>query len=354
MLKKTNLLGILLGVLALSFVLVACDKKAGGDVAATVNGKDIPMEDFIEEYKVTATSLVSQFGEDYLDGPAYGDENKTMDEALKEIVLDNMVQIEIARQAAEKEGVELSEEEVQKEMDQIMELYGGKEAFEQSLEDQGLTLNYYKKFLENSLLMQGLTSKKQESFEPSEEEIKAYYEKNKETFKQATASHILVEDEKTAKEIKKLLDDGGDFATLAAEHSKDESNKDDGGSLGTFSPGDMVPAFDEAVFSMKEGEISDPIQTEFGYHLIKLDKIQTELEGQEEAVKERYIDDKITDYFNKLETDAKVEKHVDYSEDIPLDLGKEEEADPAKDPANEKPAGEEGQEEAPKEEKAEE
>ena len=93
---------------------------------------------------------------------------------------------------------------------------------------------------------------------------KAYFEENKEKFEQAEqvqANHILVEDEETAKEVDQKLKDGGDFAELAEEYSKDPSNANNGGELGYFGKGEMVPEFEEAVFAMEVDEISSPVKT---------------------------------------------------------------------------------------------
>jgi peptidyl-prolyl cis-trans isomerase C len=85
----------------------------------------------------------------------------------------------------------------------------------------------------------------------------------------ATARHILVETEEQCEEIKKRIEDGGDFAELAKEHSKCPSNRR-GGDLGEFSEGQMVKEFDEVVFSGDLGMIHGPIQTQFGFHLIEI------------------------------------------------------------------------------------
>lgn len=86
------------------------------------------------------------------------------------------------------------------------------------------------------------------------------------------AAHILVDDEATAKEIIKKLADGGKFADLAKEYSKDKSNAENGGDLGYFAEGDMVKEFGDAAFAMKVGEFSkEPIKTQFGYHIISLE-----------------------------------------------------------------------------------
>lgn len=102
----------------------------------------------------------------------------------------------------------------------------------------------------------------------SEDELKQQYERMKTELK---ASHILVEDEKTAKEVEKKLNEGGDFAKLAKKYSTDSGSAEEGGELGWFSVGKMVPEFEDAAFNMKKGEISDPVKSDFGYHIIKLE-----------------------------------------------------------------------------------
>lgn len=84
---------------------------------------------------------------------------------------------------------------------------------------------------------------------------------------QVNASHILVDDEKTANKLKKEIDNGADFVKIAKKHSKCPSGEN-GGKLGFFGKGQMVKEFEEAAFSLPVGVVSKPVKTEFGYHLI--------------------------------------------------------------------------------------
>lgn len=106
-------------------------------------------------------------------------------------------------------------------------------------------------------------------------EIKAFYDKQAELMKknpQVRASHILVEKEEDAKALRTRIVKGEDFAKLAKENSKDPGSGSNGGDLGFMQRGQTVPAFDEMLFKLKPGEMSEPVKTEFGYHIIKVEE----------------------------------------------------------------------------------
>ena len=135
----------------------------------------------------------------------------------------------------------------------------------------------------------------------------AAQQENKEEYK---VSHILVKTEEEAKDIKKKLDKGSDFAALAKEFSLD-GNKDDGGSLGYFSKGQMVPAFEDAAAALKVNEISAPVKTDFGYHIIKLEDKRKAKAEEFEKMRSKIYDSMaaqfVQDYIVKLQTQNKVE-----------------------------------------------
>jgi peptidyl-prolyl cis-trans isomerase C len=101
------------------------------------------------------------------------------------------------------------------------------------------------------------------------------------------ARHILVESKDKAVEVSQKLAHGGDFAQLAKEHSKDAGSKDQGGELGFFSRGQMVPQFEEEAFKLKIGEVGQPFETQFGWHIVKVDERRARPAPAFEAVKDR-------------------------------------------------------------------
>lgn len=139
----------------------------------------------------------------------------------------------------------------------------------------------------------------------SDEEVEEYYKDNKLSFQkpeEVNASHILVDTKEEAEEIKNKIENGESFEAAAKEFSKCPS-KDQGGNLGNFSKGKMVPEFETAAFDMNKGEISDPVKTQFGYHLIKLnDKQDSKINSYEDVkdnLKNQLLSVKQSDYYKK-------------------------------------------------------
>lgn len=122
----------------------------------------------------------------------------------------------------------------------------------------------------------------------TDKDLKKYYD---EEYKpEIQASHILVEDEEKAKEVKSKLDAGEKFEDLAKEYSTD-SSAEEGGKLGWFGPGKMVPEFEEAAYALEVNEISEPVQSQFGFHIIKVtDKKEKEaFEDVKEDLKKQVL-----------------------------------------------------------------
>jgi peptidyl-prolyl cis-trans isomerase C len=106
---------------------------------------------------------------------------------------------------------------------------------------------------------------------------------------EVSARHILVDSEAEAKALKEKIDKGADFAQLAKENSKDPGSKEDGGNLGYFGHGQMVPQFEEVVFKLQKGQVSDPVKTQFGWHLVKLEDRRVKQPPAFDIVKDRIV-----------------------------------------------------------------
>ncbi|WP_186763741.1 peptidylprolyl isomerase [Planomicrobium sp. CPCC 101079] len=237
------------------------------DAVASVNGTDIDKEELYEELVVA-------------NGAA---------------ALDTMISDEIVKQEAEKANVEVTQEEIDAEMKIYEEQYGGAEALESAIETSGMTVEQLEEEMKSYLLIEKLIGP---DIEITDEQIETYFEENKESFAQAEqveASHILVATKEEAEEVAKKLEDGGDFAELAAEYSTDTATAEIGGELGSFGAGEMAIEFEEAAFAMAVDEISEPVETEYGFHIIKVtgktEAAEANLEDNKEQIKEILFDE---------------------------------------------------------------
>ncbi len=147
------------------------------------------------------------------------------------------------------------------------------------------------KQMEKSLLIQYAANNLMTSIKVDDAEAKAFFEANPNAFKQdikATAKHILTADKETADKALAEIQDGLSFGEAALKYSSCPS-KDNGGELGEFTKGSMVPEFEEAAFKMTPGEISAPVKTQFGYHVIQLDSISNPEDVTFDEVKDQVV-----------------------------------------------------------------
>lgn len=198
----------------------------------------------------------------------------------------------------------VTDEELNKEIENLKEMYG----IQYDLAVQQNGEEAIRDMVKLDLLRQKAAM---EDIKVTDEELKKYYNEYKPKVK---ASHILVDDEKTAKDIKAKLEKGEDFAKLAKEYSKDTGSAQNGGDLGWFGPGKMVEEFEKAAYALKVGEISDPVKTQFGYHIIKVtdkekkksfDEMKEEIEF--EVKKSKLDTSKVQSKLDKLMKEANVD-----------------------------------------------
>ncbi len=159
----------------------------------------------------------------------------------------------------------------------------------------------------------------------SDAEAKKFYDDQVGSAKseEVRARHILVESKEKARELFEKVAYGTDFAELAKQNSKDPGSKDQGGDLGYFSKGQMVPQFEEAAFKLQKGEVSQPFETQFGWHILKVDDKRTGQAVPFDTVKERIvgaiIHQKAQQIAGDLRAKAKIE-YIDPNMQTPLNL----------------------------------
>jgi peptidyl-prolyl cis-trans isomerase C len=149
----------------------------------------------------------------------------------------------------------------------------------------------------------------------SDADAKTFYETQVGSLKsdeEVRARHILVVSKDKAREVYEKLAHGSDFAQLAREYSKDPGSKDQGGDLGFFGRGQMVPQFEEAAFRLKKGEVSEPFQSQFGWHIVRLDDRRQRSAPAFEAVKERVVASMIHKKAQQVAADLRGKAQIEY------------------------------------------
>ena len=282
--------------LLLAFALVACGEAAevtgGGDpaVAATVNDTDIPIAEVETRFEQAKTQPQVQ---QQLEADTEG----ALEAQIQAQILSQLVLSEILEQWGDELGIAVTDEDIEAQREELIEQLGGQEAFDQAVAESGLSDEDIQLQLRQRALQAKIAEEVGTDAEVTDEEIEAFYEQNAETRYAglARARHILVEDKALAEDLLEQIEEGADFAELAKEHSTDPGSGAKGGDLGEFGPGQMVPEFDEAVFSAQEGDVLGPIKTQFGFHIIEvleltegqeLDEVREEIRAELEETKQ--------------------------------------------------------------------
>lgn len=276
--------------LALSLAVAGPLRAADDPVLAKVNGAEIKKSDVAMAEEELGPSLAQM-------DPATKDEN----------VLSFLIDMKIVAKAAEDKKV-ADGEEFKKRM----------------------------AFARNRLLMDSLLAQEGKAATNDEAMKKVYEEASKQITgeQEVRARHILVETEDEAKAVKAELDKGADFAELAKKKSKDPGSAD-GGDLGFFTKEQMVPEFSTVAFALEPGKISDPVKSQFGWHIIKVEEKRNRKAPEFDQVKpqiEQYVTRKAqADYVAKLRAEAKVERtdQADASKDAKPADAKPADAKPA-------------------------
>ena len=220
--------------------------------------------------------LMMSYGEDFLTT----DNGKQYVKELKNYLVDNMVNMKIAEIKAEEVGQVPTDEDVTKAFEEQKANYGSEDEFKTALESSQMTEDDLKAEIKTALTAQNMNTYLGKDAKVTDDEVKQYYKDNIDNYTDkagANISHILVETEEEAKKVKAEYDAGTSFADLASKYGTD-GTKSTGGSLGfiPYSTKNYDQDFMKAAKKLGEGEVSDPVKTQFGWHLIKVEGIQKE------------------------------------------------------------------------------
>jgi len=310
--------------LILAFIpAMAQETQSSNKNAALVNGVAISMEQYNKELNIQL-DRVSQQGQQVSDDQMA---------KLKDNILDSLIEREILYQQSQKVGIKITDQTIDDQLAAIKKRFPSETEYKNALAKMNLSedevrLQIMRGLSIRELIEQQISSK----VVITDEESKAYYDKNPQMFKQPAqikASHILIkvdakadeaqkaEARKKIEEVQQKLKDGGDFAALAKEYSEGPSNVK-GGDLGYFRRGQMVKPFEDAAQALKPNEISDVVETRFGYHLIKVYDSKPEQtlayadvkDKITQRMKQEKIEKEAVQYVDQLKKEAKLEKFI--------------------------------------------
>jgi parvulin-like peptidyl-prolyl isomerase len=250
-----------------------------GPAAARVNGEEISafrleryFAEFLEDQGRAVASIRSP--------KAY--------KQLRQKALDALIDKELLWQEALKRGVVISDEVVQNQIDQTRQAIGGAEVFTRRLADAGFDEAGFTEYTRRELAAQQVFADLVRVAEPDEQQVRAFFEEHRAEMsrpEQIQARHILIKVPQGAdaatveaarlrlEEMRMKVTQGEDFASVARSGSED-ATASVGGDLGYFPRGRMMPAFDAAAFALAPGEVSAPVRTPLGWHLIYLQNHQ--------------------------------------------------------------------------------
>lgn len=294
----------------------ACGGGSGSvpaDAIAVVNGRAVPKTEFDALLNQAKASYEAQDRELPKAGtPEYN--------TLKSNIVQYLVQRAQFEEKADELGIEITDEEVDERLEEIKKQYfdGDEKKFQEQLKTQKISLEQVKRDIRAQMIQERLFAKVTADVKVTDKEVRDYYEKNKATYgtpESRDVRHILVNQKARADDLYARLEDGADFAALAKEFSKDPGSAANGGKL-TVSKGQTVPEFDAVTFELGVNELSEPVKTQYGWHIIQaLSKVKPAKTTPFAEVKEQ-IEQQL------LQT-KKSEATTNWVEDVRKELGEQ-------------------------------
>ncbi|MNK90908.1 Foldase protein PrsA 1 precursor [compost metagenome] len=266
---------------------------------ATVNDQKVSAKEYNKAFEAAKKQYQARFGIDF-NSP----QGKPMLAELKAGVVDQLVEQTFLLAEAKRQGIKPTSEEIDAKIAEIKKQFPDDAAFKKALGEFGTTETELREQVVVGLTIETLMKDVTKDLSVSEDRLKAFYSENQAQFKhdeEVSAAHILIKTDATAKDPKedeakalakiqdllKQIRGGADFAELAKKNSEDPGSGAQGGDLGFFGKGRMVPEFEKTAFGMKDGEVSEPFKTQFGYHIIKRNEYRPARTETYDQVKEQ-------------------------------------------------------------------
>ena len=275
--KKLIVGVVLLALLAVTLFAAGCgssNKVPAGAIASVGDGV-VTQEQFDQIWKQAEAQYKSQQG-----APPFPSPGTTQYKQLRASIVNYLVQNEIIKTKAAEMGVTVTDKQFQARMKQIIQQVGGQKKLDKLLTQQAVSQAQLEAQLKAQMLQDAVQQKVYAAITVTPAQIEKYFNDpaNKAQFNVAEsvdARHILVKTKAEADKVRALLvadNTDANWKKVAAQYSTDPGSKNNGGSLGNFPKGRMVKPFEDAAFALKVNEISQPVKTQFGYHVIEVTK----------------------------------------------------------------------------------
>ena len=300
---------ILIGLAALISVnMVGC----GNDTIAKINDVKISKD----EYNKIASFL-------YATGYVQEDKNKGINNNILSFIIDN----EVAYQDAQRENITVEDKDLNEKYEDLKETLKSNSAYKAKLDEVGVNDDFLKSQVKKDLIVSKYKENFMKNIKINDNEIKTYYDNHKDEFtkEEVRASQILISTlddnnnvvnqehkeklKDKAEDILEKLKNNEDFAILAKEYSDDKNSGKDGGDLGYFSKEDKNIDFTNPVFKLEKDQLSDIIETEYGYHIVKVTdnkSVTKTLEESKEDIKNKILNQKYTQHIDSLYKNGKI------------------------------------------------
>ena len=301
-----RIVSLLLVTALMTFLLTGC----GSDASAKGSGaseKPTKSEDVIKINKATLKSDYIDVRVNQIFQQNQLDINDSMTSYYKSQVIAGLVDTELLMQEAANRNITATDDDVKDYKEELInKRYGSEKNFQDYVDEYGISDEVLDRMLKENIIYNKLSA---ELAKDITVDAQTYYNEHTDEFNvadQVKASHILVEDEETAKDIIKQLDDGADFAELAKKYNTDPGTKDNGGELGYFTSDAMVQEFSDAAFALEPGTYTKaPVKTNYGYHIIKVEDKQAAHQQTFDEVK-----DSLTEHLTSQEVQTKLNELV--------------------------------------------